>query len=60
MLASASSMQLESEVDRFGNPRFYQGRKDASTDRQFAALQRFRQQSEGTADEEWTRFKRRS
>ena len=30
------------------------------TDRQFAAVQRFRQQFEGTADEEWTQLKRRS
>jgi hypothetical protein len=28
------------------------------TERQFAAVQRFRQQCEGRADEEWTQFKR--
>jgi hypothetical protein len=32
----------------------------AGTDRQFAAVQRFRQQCEGRAEQEWTEFKRRS
>ena len=43
---------------------FAQSRADfcnkIGTDRQFAAVQRFRQECEGRADEEWTQFKRRS